>query len=152
MIQRVKKSVTHQGIGGKEFKVDELVTKTLTPNEVSEKGIREGNPACWNFMDRREDFDLNFPHQLYYVKIDGIGYIIAEDEIDLELEPKDIDNGGAAYCKADVAITQELVKGIQDGIAASFGISNKDLEKSINESLSKGFLSNCVGKGGRYGA
>lgn len=75
----IKDSVTHQGIGGKEFIVDEYVTKTLTNNEVFDKGM-SGNPACLNFIMRRPDFNCAFPHKLYYGKVNGLGYVVAEDE------------------------------------------------------------------------
>ena len=41
-----------------------------------------GNWACLNFTDRREDFDCNFPHKLYYGKVNGLGYVVAEDELE----------------------------------------------------------------------
>ncbi len=94
MIQRIKKEVTHQGIGGKEFIVDEQITTTLNPSEIWEQ-CNKGNYACLNFITRRKDFDpvddkdLNFPYKLYYVKVEGIGYIIAEDEIETIMKPGD---------------------------------------------------------------
>lgn len=80
--RRIKKHVTHQDIGGKEFIVDEEVTKTLTRVKVFENGMINGNPACYNFIMRRSDFNTLFPHKLYYGKVDGLGYVVAEDELE----------------------------------------------------------------------
>lgn len=81
IIRRIKPHVLHQGIGGKEFTVDLAVTNTLTNDEVFNLGI-SGNPACYNFLRRRLDFNREFPHKLYYGKVDGLGYIVAEDELE----------------------------------------------------------------------
>ncbi|MBQ8293406.1 MAG: hypothetical protein IJX78_06395 [Bacilli bacterium] len=61
--------------------VDEEVTKTLTNDIVFNKAMIEGNMACWNFVNRRLDFKHDFPHKLYYGKVGGLGYIVAEDEL-----------------------------------------------------------------------
>lgn len=79
IVKRIKKSVTHQGIGGQEFIVDEYVTKTLTNDEVLYNALN-GNPACLNFAKRRLDFNKLFPYKLYYGKVNGLGYVVAEDE------------------------------------------------------------------------
>lgn len=84
-VMLLKKRIDHQGIGGKEFIIDEQITSTLSNNEVFYKAM-DGNWACYNFCERRKDFDVNFPHKLYYGKVDGLGYIIAEDEFDKEDE------------------------------------------------------------------
>lgn len=81
IIRRIKPHVLHQGIGGKEFTVDLAVTNTLTNDEVFNLGI-SGNMACYNFLRRRLDFNREFPHKLYYGKVDGLGYIVAEDELE----------------------------------------------------------------------
>ena len=78
----IKKSVTHQNIGGKVFIVDEAITNTLTNDEVFENAMMNGNWACRNFIDRRKDFNCNFKYKLYYGKVDGLGYIVAEDEFE----------------------------------------------------------------------
>lgn len=80
-IRRIKPHVLHQGIGGKDFIIDFGVTNTLTNDEVFNLGI-SGNPACYNFLRRRPDFNRNFPHKLYYGKVDGLGYIVAADELE----------------------------------------------------------------------
>ena len=81
----IKDSVLHQDIGGKKFIVDENITETLSPDEVFLQAIM-GNWACKNFVDRRKDFDHHFEHKLYYGKVDGLGYIVAEDEFKKEGE------------------------------------------------------------------
>lgn len=84
MIKRVSKKVTHQDIGGKEFIIDDKVTADLTYSEVYEKGTM-GNPACLNFILRRPDFlsdEFKHKHKLYYGHVDGLGYIVADDELE----------------------------------------------------------------------
>jgi len=85
MKRKIKTSVTHQGIGGCEFIVDEQISKTLTNDEVWDKAWG-GNFACMNFVERRPDFNHKFPHKLYYGKVDGLGYIVSEDEFEDKIE------------------------------------------------------------------
>ena len=82
IIKQIKPHVAHQGIGDKLFIVDEQITKTLTNDSVFDMGMVQGNWACRNFIMRRRDFDSNFPHKLYYGKVDGLGYVVAEDELE----------------------------------------------------------------------
>lgn len=84
-VRRIKPHVMHQDIGGKEFTVDEGITKDLTNDKVFTMGMVNGNFACYNFIQRRRDFKHDFPHKLYYGKVGGLGYILSEDE----LEPKE---------------------------------------------------------------
>lgn len=81
LIRRIKPHIFHQGIGGKEIIIDVPVTSTLTNDEVFNRGVM-GNPACYNFMKRRPDFNRNFEHKLYYGKVGNLGYIVAEDELE----------------------------------------------------------------------
>lgn len=76
-VMRVVESVDHQGIGGQTI----ILEFGLSCNEVFELSV-SGNWACMNFTDRREDFAYNFPHKLYYGKVNGLGYIVAEDELE----------------------------------------------------------------------
>jgi len=82
MIKIISKKVTHQGIGGKEFIIDQKITDKLTPDDVIEKAWVYNNWACKNFIDRRPDFNANFAIKLYYVKVNNLGYVIADDEIE----------------------------------------------------------------------
>lgn len=83
MIKRkIKPHVTHQGIGGKEFIVDERITNTLSNISILEDS--KNNFACFNFVLRRPEFNIDFPYKLYYGKVDGLGYIVAEDELEPE--------------------------------------------------------------------
>ena len=77
----IKRSVKHQNIGGKEFIIDQNITETLSYETVYNNAI-QGNIACWNFIHRRNDFDNHFEHKLYYGKVNGLGYIVAEDEFE----------------------------------------------------------------------
>lgn len=82
-IRKIKESVTHQGIGGCEFVVDEYITSILTNDEVFDQAMC-GNIACLNFINRRPDFNCEFPHKLYYGKVSCLGYVVAEDEFEEE--------------------------------------------------------------------
>ena len=77
----IKKHITHQNIGGKEFIIDDKVTETLSNDEVFINGMC-GNWACKNFIDRRKDFNRDFPHKLYYGHVGNLGYVISEDEFE----------------------------------------------------------------------
>lgn len=85
IVKKIKNSVTHQDIGGKDFIVDENITETLSNEEICKQSML-GNIACINFINRRQDFtDIltnHFEHKLYYGKVDGLGYIVAEDEFE----------------------------------------------------------------------
>ena len=81
VVKVIKKEIKHQDIGGKEFIVDENITETLSPEEIFRQAI-SGNFACMNFIKRRRDFDYDFEHKLYYGKVNGLGYIVAEDEFE----------------------------------------------------------------------
>ena len=77
LIRRLKKNFSYRNLGGKPFHVEFEVPKM----EVFRRA-NEGNWACHNFIERRNDMDQFFPHKLYYGKIDGLGYIVAEDELE----------------------------------------------------------------------
>ena len=104
-IKIIKNSILHQGIGGKEFIVDEKITELLSNDYVFNEGMIGGNIACYNFIYRRNDFNRYFPYKLYYGKVNGLGYIMAENEnIDYDekekkeitMEPKEL-NKKAVY-------------------------------------------------------
>lgn len=79
IIKVIKNEIKHQNIGGKEFIIDNNITKILSPEEIFKQAY-SGNIACINFIQRRPDFNQNFKYKLYYGKVNGLGYIIAEDE------------------------------------------------------------------------
>jgi hypothetical protein len=81
--RKIKNEVTHQGIGGCEIVIDEYITNTLTNDEVFDQAMC-GNWACHNFMERRPDFNCEFPHKLYYGHVGNLGYVVAEDEFEEE--------------------------------------------------------------------
>lgn len=80
MEMKIRKSVTHQNIGGQTIVIDENVTRNLNPKTIINRA-ESGNIACLHFIARRPDFDENFPYKLYYGKVGILGYIVAEDEI-----------------------------------------------------------------------
>lgn len=81
-LKRVSTNVTHQDIGGKIINIDDKISETLTKQEVW-RLAEEGNPACFNFVMRRPDFDVvSWPYKLYYGHVDGLGYVVSEDELE----------------------------------------------------------------------
>lgn len=90
MIFKINKDVTHQEIGGKKFVVDTLISNGLDRRVVFDRAL-EGNPACFNFINRRKDLFWHITYdemlsiktpKLYYGHVDNLGYIIAEDEVE----------------------------------------------------------------------
>lgn len=77
--KRVKGNITHQGIGGKEIRLEFEIKRKA---EVLEKACFEGNYACKNFMNRRKDFKYDFPYKIYYGKVGNLGYVVSEDELE----------------------------------------------------------------------
>lgn len=75
--KKVNKNIKHQNIGGKEILIEMEVSK----EEVFTNAIL-GNWACYNFIQRREDFNYNFPHKIYYGKVNNLDYIVAEDKLE----------------------------------------------------------------------
>lgn len=73
---KIKKHVNHQGIGGKEIRIE----KELTADEVDEMAWN-GNIACLNFCVRRDDFLPEFDKKLYYGHVGNLGYVVCEDEL-----------------------------------------------------------------------
>lgn len=86
-VRKIKTKVTHQEIGGKDFVIDWDVSRKLTPTSVLNRA-KNGNWACYNFINRRPDFDEKFPYKLYYGKVGMLGYIVSEDELE-EIDPFD---------------------------------------------------------------
>ena len=74
---KVKDHIEHQNIGGKEI----IIEFELENNEIFVQSI-SGNWACRNFRERRTDFNNEFSHKLYYGKVGGLGYVVAEDELE----------------------------------------------------------------------
>ena len=75
-IKRIIESVTHQNIGGKEIRLE----RVLTPDDVDELATK-GNFACYNFCMRRDDFLPDFNKKLYYGHVGSLGYVVCEDEL-----------------------------------------------------------------------
>lgn len=81
LIRKIKSHVKHQDIGGKNISIDPVITSQLCYDTVFNAAIT-GNIACYNFIGRRTDYSREFQHKLYYGKVDGLGYIVAEDELE----------------------------------------------------------------------
>jgi len=83
----IKKEVKHQGIGGHQF----LPEFEVTPDEIDAKAMA-GNPACLNFVLRRDDFLPEFNKKCFYGKVRKtrkpkkneilLGYVVCEDELE----------------------------------------------------------------------
>lgn len=94
---RVKKDFVYKDMNG----IRELAGKTfvmdfeVSHDEVDERAM-QGNPACFNFCWRRNDFVYGFDKKLYYGHIvddEGydLGYVMCEDELE-EVEEKEMKN------------------------------------------------------------
>lgn len=80
-VKIIKKEVTHQDIGGKEFVIEE----EWDIDDVIFKGLLDGNIACKNFLDRRGDEALGRTRpRVFYGKVGNLSYIVAEDEFEDE--------------------------------------------------------------------
>lgn len=78
----IKETVKHQGIGGKIFYPLEL----LTAKKVDKEAM-SGNIACFNFILRRQDINIDSRKDLYYGKVEVkpniyLGYVLCEDELE----------------------------------------------------------------------
>lgn len=76
--KRVRKDIKHQQIGGKVITLE----FGLDLEEVFHLAMSEGNWACVNFLDRRPDVDIHYNQNIYYGKVEGLGYIVSEDELE----------------------------------------------------------------------
>lgn len=75
---KIKESVKHQGIGGKEI----LLEKKLSLNEV----LEQNTIAAFNFAKRRLDLVSKSDKECakiicYYGHVGNLGYFVAEDEL-----------------------------------------------------------------------
>lgn len=76
---KIKESVEHQGIGGKEI----VIEKELTINDILDKDFKEMTIAMYNFIMRRIDLmeEKYGKQKVYYGHVGILGYFVAEDEI-----------------------------------------------------------------------
>ena len=81
---KIKTTLEYRNIGGLPIYLE----YELDADTVFNKAVNEGNWACFNFIERRNDFNYSFKHKLYYGKvIEGedkiaLGYVVAEDELE----------------------------------------------------------------------
>lgn len=73
----IKKDFAYRNLGGKTITIEREV-----PLLDLWKLSREGNWACYNFLNRRKDVDGFFPYKIYYGHVNNLGYIISEDELE----------------------------------------------------------------------
>lgn len=71
LVAKVKRSVKHNGIGGKKIILEKVVS-------IDDIPIKEFNYALTNYYDRR---NCNCPSFAYYGHVDGLGYFVGPDEI-----------------------------------------------------------------------
>lgn len=83
-IAKLKDSFEYRQLGGYTIYLE----YELDADTVFDKAVNQGNWACYNFMERRNDFNYEFPYKLYYGKVIhgedkiALGYIVAEDELE----------------------------------------------------------------------
>lgn len=83
-IGKIKKTVDHQGIGGKKIVIEREDTITY----ALDYPLNQTSIALHNFLLRRLDI-INEEHEdmkIYYGHVGNLGYFIAEDELDGKLE------------------------------------------------------------------
>ena len=71
LIGTVAKSITFQGIGGKEIIIEREVNIDDTPGTI----------ALWQFMERTMNAGKIIPSKAYYGHIGGLGYFVGKDEV-----------------------------------------------------------------------
>ena len=78
-LRTIKKSVKYRDLGGKSISIEKVLTKKNILDEAL-----NGNWACYNFMDRRTDFNNLIDNTKFYYghAQDGLGYVICEDELE----------------------------------------------------------------------
>ena len=70
----LKDSIEHQGIGGKEI----VIEGEVHFSDIVSSAVFNGNWACKNYLDRREDaVDIK---RHYYGKVGALGYLVGSDE------------------------------------------------------------------------
>lgn len=79
-------TIEHQGIGGKIIILEREGTMSFALDAYS--GITNNvTIALFNFINRRDDIEeLPRDMKLYYGHVGTLGYFVAEDEIDGEIE------------------------------------------------------------------
>lgn len=75
---KVKNTINHQNIGGKEINIE----KILTFEDVEYEAFNNSNIACINFLKRRTNFNDILDKKLYYGHVGMYGYIVCEDELE----------------------------------------------------------------------
>ena len=79
IIKKIKKNVEHQGIGGKEIRIE----KETDVNYFLDKQINDFTIAESNFVRRRMNLILDeIPEKIYYGHVGMLGYFVAEDELE----------------------------------------------------------------------
>lgn len=75
----IKKSIKYRNLGGKHIYIEKELSKDEIINEAM-----SGNWACYNFIDRRNDFQKLLSSDKFYYghSEDGLGYVFAEDELE----------------------------------------------------------------------
>lgn len=76
--RKIKKSVKYRNLGGQNIVID---------RELNKDDVKHAeNWACYNFMDRRKDFNNYFLKRCFYGHAeDGLGYVVCEDELESEV-------------------------------------------------------------------
>lgn len=81
-VAKLINSIEHQGIGGKTI----IIEKYGTINYALDMPFETMTIALFNFVNRRNLLDVDPNMKLYYGHVGGLGYFVAEDEIDGEIK------------------------------------------------------------------
>ena len=73
----IKKNITYRDLGGKSINIEREI-----PLMDLWKLAKEGNWACYNFIDRKQNLDVFFQYKIYYGHVGDLGYVVSEDELE----------------------------------------------------------------------
>ena len=87
LIGKVNEVVEYQGIGGNEI----IIEREFNVSDLLDVPFNEMNLACINFITRIGYFkgDIEENIKVYYGKVDGLGYLVYEDELEWIKEYKE---------------------------------------------------------------
>ena len=76
--RKFKKDFQYRNLGGTKITLEFELTK----EEIAREAI-SGNWACYNFIERRKDFNWIANKKFYYGKgEDNLGYVVCSDELE----------------------------------------------------------------------
>ena len=77
---KIKESVEHQGIGGKEI----IIEREITIDDILDMDFNKMTIGMYNFVMRRTDLleEKYGKRKIYYGHVGILGYFVADDELE----------------------------------------------------------------------